>query len=979
MKNLIRKAIFLAALTVFPAMLCLAQTKVTVTGIVLDNEGEPLIGVSVIESGTSNGVATGLDGTFSIMTNEGASLDFSYVGFEPQTLKPGRNRDLRVIMTSENDLDAVVVVGYGTIDKRSLTNSVSKISDEEFISGTSSPLMAVQGKIPGLSIISTNGADPNSGVSLQLRGINSVNGDQGPLVVIDGVPGAELELVAKEDIESITVLKDASAAAIYGTRASGGVVLITTKQPDKGRLTVNFSTELQLETLAKKPDLLSADEFREYGRTGTNNVYDFGGSTDWYDAVTRDAPFSQRYALSASGGTENFRVSASGYMRDAAGIAIKNDRQEFGGRLSTWFKFLDDRLELSATVNYTNVDWTNADNSMFEYASSLNPTYPIYDETSESGYYMILNQPYFKNPVAEVELRDNTNSSSLLLANLSLKLNITDHWSATVRTAYKHVKTKSSSYVSKLHRECLENHYDGAASHSFAQSMDKMLDVTTNYDRKINRHSVNAVLGYSFQEFNGDSFSANNYDFLVDGLKEWNLGAGEYLADGRAGMGSSKNATTRLIAFFGRVNYSYDDRYLFTANLRYEGSSKFYGKNRWGLFPGFSAAWRISSEKFMRNVPVVNDLKVRVSYGTTGNQGVDATTAYRMYSLDSWTYYNGEWLRVYGLQHNQNKDLRWEVKHEWDVGLDFALFNNRLSGRFDYYNRRVEDAIYSGIPVASPPAVFTTSTVNIGTITNQGYELELTGRIVDTKDWSYDMSVVGSFVGASRLEEMAQDTFLEMYSIPHGGGAAVRILGGQEIGKFFLYRFAGVRQEDGTPMIWNKDNVMIPYAQGTDEDRVQTGNGLPKAVLSWNNTIRFRSWDLGLFFRSWLGYDVYNVTDMVQGVNSRITDGQNLLRSAYRRNAPISNTDRLMVMDYWLEKGDFLKLDAVTLGYTLPKNTVRLINRLRVYLTARNLFTITGYTGLDPEVNVNGLAPGFEDMNKYPRTRTFILGIEIGF
>ena len=429
MKNLIRKAIFLAALTVFPAMLCLAQTKVTVTGLVLDNEGEPLIGVSVIESGTSNGVATGLDGTFSIMTNEGASLDFSYVGFEPQTLKPGRNRDLRVIMTSENDLDAVVVVGYGTIDKRSLTNSVSKISDEEFISGTSSPLMAVQGKIPGLSIISTNGADPNSGVSLQLRGINSVNGDQGPLVVIDGVPGAELELVAKEDIESITVLKDASAAAIYGTRASGGVVLITTKQPDKGRLTVNFSTELQLETLAKKPDLLSADEFREYGRTGTNNVYDFGGSTDWYDAVTRDAPFSQRYALSASGGTENFRVSASGYMRDAAGIAIKNDRQEFGGRLSTWFKFLDDRLELSATVNYTNVDWTNADNSMFEYASSLNPTYPVYDETSESGYYMILNQPYFKNPVAEVELRDNTNSSSLLLANYLESLFIKNNFS----------------------------------------------------------------------------------------------------------------------------------------------------------------------------------------------------------------------------------------------------------------------------------------------------------------------------------------------------------------------------------------------------------------------------------------------------------------------------------------------------------------------------------------------------------------------
>ncbi len=978
----LRQAMFVClaiGFSVLSVSVCAAQPKTKATGTVVNEIGEPMIGVNVVEKDTTNGTTTGVDGSFAIDVAPGASLEVSFVGYVTKTVSVGKQTSFEIALEPNTNLDAVVVVGYGTIDKRSLTNSVSKISQDDFTTGTNSPLMAIQGKIPGLSIQSTNGADPNSGVSLQLRGVNSVNGDQGPLVVIDGVPGAEIDLVAKEDIESITVLKDASAAAIYGTRATGGVVLITTKRPQAGRLSVNFSTELQLESIAKTPDLLTAAEFREYGRTGFGNAYDFGGSTNWYNAVTRKAPFSQRYALSANGGSDKYRVSASGYIREADGLAIRNDREEIGGRLSSYFKFLNNRLELAATINYTNIKWTSVDNSIFEYASSLNPTYPIYDNTSASGYYMILNQPYFKNPVAEVKLRDNNNSSSLMLANISLKLNITDHWSVTAQTAYKHVKTKSENFVSKLHRESLENHYNGTASHSFAQSTDKLLDVTTNYDRRFKRHSINAVLGYSFQEFNGDSFSAGNTDFLVDGLGPWDLGAGTYLTDGKASMSSYKSPTTRLIAFFGRANYSFDDRYLLTVNLRYEGSSKFAKKHRWGLFPGISAGWRISSEKFMRNVHAVDDLKLRVSYGTTGNQGFNTNTAYRMYAKDSWVYYKGQWLTSYGLMHNQNSDMKWEVKKELDVGLDFSFFNHRLSGRLDYFNRKIENVIYSGIPVASPPAVYATSTVNIGDITNNGFEFELAGRIVDTKDWKFDTSLVGSFVGKSRFEGMDKDTRLELQAMPHGGGTAVRIFGGQEVGKYFLYRFAGVRQEDGVPMIYNKDNQIIPYASGTDADRVQTGNGLPKAMLSWNNTVRFRNWDLNLYFRSWLGQDVYNVTDMTQGVNCKITEGQNLLRSAYRRNKAITNIDQLMLLDYWLENGNFLKLDAITLGYTLPRNKVKYIEKLRCYFTVRNVCTLTGYTGMDPEVNVNGLAPGFEMMNQYPRTRTYVLGIEIGF
>lgn len=957
------------------------QQKKQITGTVTDKEGEAIIGANIVEKGTTNGTVTDVDGRFSLSVENDAVLQISYIGYLAQDINTVGKTTIEVVLQEDTKaLEELVVVGYGTMEKRALTNSVSNISSEDFIAGTASPLMAIQGKIPGLSIVSTNGTDPNSGVSLQIRGVNSINGDQTPLVVVDGVPGADLELVAKEDIESISVLKDASAAAIYGTRATGGVVLITTKRPARGQAVINFSTELQIEKLEKSPDVLSADEFRKNGRTEVygQNVYDYGSSTDWYKAVTKSAPFSQRYAISGSGGTETYGMSASGYLRKAEGIAINNDREEIGGRMNAYFKLFDNRLEISPTLNYTNVNLKSVDNSIFQMAASLNPTYPIYDVNSESGYYMILNQPYFNNPVAEVNLKDNSYRSTLMLANVSLRFNLTKDWFLSGMGAYKHVQAKSSSYISKLHRISLENHYDGSASHSYAESMDKTLELSSTYNHKFGAHNLDVVGGYSFQEFNGDSFSANNLDFLVDGLKEWDLGSGTYLTDGKAGMSSHKNATTRLIAFLGRVNYSYRDRYLATLNMRYEGSSKFYN-NRWGTFPGISAGWRLSSEEFMnRYKNFLDDLKIRVSYGVTGNQGFDASVAYRMYNPDSWTYYNNQWIRVYGLKQNQNRDLKWETKKEFDIGLDFSFFDHRFSGRLDYYNRKIKDAIYSGIQVPSPPAVFPTSTVNIGTIKNSGFEFELSGTPIQTNDWTYRTSIVGNVLGKSRLEEMVTDTHLELYAIPHGGGSAVRIFGGQEIGQFYLFRFAGVREEDGTPMIYDNDGNMVPYSSRTDAIRVQTGRALPPLQLSWNNSINYRNWDFSAYFRSSIGNDIYNVTDMLQGINSKITTGQNVLRTAYERNAPITNTEELMLLDYWLEDGSFFKLDNITLGYSLPKGKIKYLNSVRGYLSMHNVFTLTKYSGLDPEVNINGLAPGFEDFGAYPRTRTFIFGIQVG-
>lgn len=954
------------------------KTTIRATGKVVDEKGEPIIGATVKARETNNGTITDLNGRYSLDVPEGSTLEISYIGYRKGLIRAGVNKNTNLDEDSKV-LNEVVVVGYGTIAKRALTNSVSVVTPKDFTAGTASPLMAIQGKIAGLSVVSPNGADPNSDPSLQLRGLNSINGDQGPLVVIDGVPGADLNLVAKEDIESISVLKDASAASIYGTRASGGVILITTKKARAGAVAVNFSSELQMQTLGKTPDVLSAKEFRDEGRTDVygQTVYDYGASTNWLKAVTNSAPFSQRYAVSASGGSEVFGVSASAYSRNANAIAIDNNRHETGGRVNSYFKLLDDHLEISTTLNYTDINLESVNNGIFQQAESLNPTYPIYDKTSESGYYMILHQPYANNPVAEVRLQSNNYRTQLMLTNLAMKLKMTKDLSLNGTLAYKHDQARSSNFVSKLHRASLEGNYNGSASLSTSQSMDKTMELYASYNHEFGSHSIGAVGGYSFQEFNSDGFSASNQDFLVDGLAEWNLGAGTYLTDGKAGMSSSKSVKTRLIAFFGRANWSYKDRYLADVSIRHEGSSKFYNGNRWGNFPGLSAGWRISSESFMEKYKTfLDDLKLRASYGMTGNQGFDATVAYRTYSPTGWTYYDGQWIQAYGLSQNQNKNLKWETKKEFDLGLDFSFLNHRISGRLDYYDRKIENAIYSGIQVSSPPAVFSTSTVNIGTITNNGFEFELSGIPVQTSKFSWNTSVVGTILGESKLEQMATDTHIELGGVAYGGGNAVRIFGGQDIGKFFVFRFAGVKQDDGTPMIYSSKDKIIPYSSGTDADRVQTGHALPRLQLSWNNTLRYDNWDLTVFLRSWIGNDVYNVPDMLLGVNCPLTQGQNLLRSAYTRNVAITNTDQYMLLDYWIENGSFLKLDNVTLGYTLSKRVFKYINNLRFYLSAHNIFTITGYTGVDPEVNINGLAPGMDNLGAYPEARTFVVGIQ---
>lgn len=950
------------------------ELQSVLSGSITDEAGNPLAGATIHVKGTPKSTASDQNGIFklnNVKKNEVISIHM--IGFTTQEVRYNGETTLNIKMISvAQSLEEAVVVGYGTIDKKELTSAVSTIKQKDMVAGTVSPLLAIQGKVPGLSVISTNGTDPNAGISLQLRGVNSVNASQGPLVVIDGVPGGDINSVAKEDIESINVLRDASAAAIYGTRASGGVILITTKRPQIGKAQVNFTSEYFIETVRKKPEVLSAEKFIEYGLGN-----DLGHKTDWYDEVTNNNPFSHRQVVNISGGSENANVYTTFTKRDATGMAITSKREEIGGRINSSFKFFDGFAELNTNVSYNEAKAFGSNNDIFNMAMVLNPTETPYDVNDVSGFNVLVGGYDYWNPVAEVKLRSDLKQFKYLLANSTLKLNLTEHLTTSATIGVKNNSEHGTYYRSAQHRLSRQDGVDGNASQYYNKYNDRVFEWTVNYNNRWADHAVNAVAGYSYQDFNGQGFSANNSDFPVDGIKENDMGTGSYLVEGRAGMGSWRNPWVKLAAFFGRVNYSYLDRYILTATARYEGSSKFAPKNRWGFFPGLSAGWRISQEPFLRDVSFINDLKLRAGYGETGNEGFDAKVASRMYSADTWFLQDGNWFRTYGVMHNQNPDIKWEVKKEYNLGLDFSILENKLSGRIDFYKRKIDDLIYD-ISVSQPPAIHDKTTMNVGSMQNTGYEFELNYKAVSNEHFTYSTGIVASHNKSTLNTLWGSQTFTDRKDFPAPGspGSAVRLYPGEDIGRFYIWKFAGFT-DDGYWKLYDKDGNIFDVRERskTVGDKAFVGNGIPTLQLSWNNQFSYKNWDASIYMRSWIGHDVFNMINMYYSLPN--VKGQNVLAEAYDKHKNIKGEKELS--DYWLEKGTFLKVDALNIGYSFNTNVIKPIKSLRIYATARDLFVFTNYTGLDPEVNINGLEPGFEERNVYPKTRTFMMGLQVNF
>lgn len=974
------------------ATLTASAQQVKVTGTVTDPGGEPLVGVSVKAGAT--GAITDIDGKYSVDVASSGTISFSYVGFETIMEKVNGRKTINVTLKEKNDvLNEVVVIGYGTMDKKELTSAISHVGEKDFLTISSlDPSMMIQGKVAGVSITNTGAGDPNNQASIQIRGVSSRSAGLGPLVVIDGVPGGNLTNINPNDIASFDILKDGAASAIYGTRGSNGVIVVTTKKGTKdGNMHTSYSGMASWDVIKNELKMMNADEYRDvrlgWGDTGV----DLGGNYDWLDGVSRTG-FTTQHTLSMSGGNaqSNYRVSVD--YRNAHGIDLRSKREEYGARASMMHTTKGGLFTLTANVAPRIIYRDQADWSVFKDAIEANPTTPLMDPENPARYYNFQGQVVGSNPVERQKLEKDHGDTKLLDWDGTVKLNLlplllkdgkgNHNLSTQVMFADHQYDNNNSWFRPSTSTICINNGHDGEASRSYSKERQYVLEWLTNYTGTFGKHNVKGMAGYSYQYSQYEGLNNENKDFPNDGLTYNNMGTGEYAKEeGKVLMGSYKN-DAKLIAFFGRVSYDFDGKYMFTASLRHEGSSKFGVDNKWGNFPAVSAGWRISQESFMKDIKWINDLKLRADYGVTGNQDFGSYNSLNTMTGFGYYFYNGKYFQVWGPSKNVNPDLKWEKGKNWNIGIDFSLFNNRVYGSFNYFNRKQQDLL-GNYKVSVPPYLFDETFVNVGTMKNTGFEFDINVKAVTTKDFSYDFNVVGAtmsnkFVDFSNSQYVGQDYYdVAGTSDPYPYYYLQRIQKGKSIGNFYMWKYAG-HTTDGEWLVYDKDGDIIRASQASDADRQKVGNGMPKFTMSTSQNFRYRNFDLSLFFRGAFGYDIFNIHDFYYG--TRNFTG-NRSHKAYGKNFQISGTANPVVCDYFLEKGDYLKLDMVTLGYTFNPKSCRFLDRVRLYGTMKNVFTLTKFSGVDPSTyQVNGLTPGAQGSRTYfPSTRQFIVGLQVDF
>ncbi|MBD1420141.1 SusC/RagA family TonB-linked outer membrane protein [Sphingobacterium chuzhouense] len=987
MKKLTKRLLhyILVPFFVFSTLIAAAQGQTkNISGTITDEDGEAMIGVSVTVKGEQKTTVSDREGNYTISNIQPTDvLVFSLIGYQTLEELAGERSEINIqLVSSFIDLGETVVIGYGSLEKRQVTSSITSIRGDKLTSGLGGATIAtaLRGKVPGLMIDGTS--SPNAGNSFQLRGVASVNAGQGPLVVIDGIPGGDIRALSQEDIETIDVLKDASAGAIYGTRAAGGVILVTTKQAKVGDVKVQYSGEFSTEQVRKRPDLLTSSEYVMYGLG-----QDYGYDTDWYSALTNDRPFSHRQVVNISGGSPNALIYTTFSTQDQKGIVIGDGRKDYSGRMNSKFSLFDNKVEIQARAEYRQAqrDQRNGSGS-FNAAMMLNPTIPIYNDANESGYNVreigISGTTY--NPVADIMLKTYDGKDSWLLSDVSLNINLTDNLSAKGTIGYQESKWQLYRYTSMYHKSSVDNARRGEGYHGFSKNNRFSADAYLNYKKIFQEeHNIDAVAGYSYWEGNGESFNMTNYNFTIEGVGPWNMEDGTWLSDGRAGMDSQKDPRERLLSLFARVNYTFKDRYILSGSYRREGSSKFGPNNRWGNFWAVSGGWRLIEEDFIKDLPFISDLKLRAGYGVTGNNSFGNGYATRMYSPDSQMYPTptGEWIYAYGPQRNVNSNLKWEEKGEFNAGVDFGFWNNRLFGKFDIYQRRVKDLLFQ-TDAPTPPMTHTTIMRNVGTLQNKGWEFELGGEIVRNKDWNYN-TIARFSHNTSKILDLGEDGIIDMDAFPSPGnpGRAGRLLNGSTIGQFFVFKYAGL-DENGKWLIHDKNGEIVP---GTSENLINdnkhyVGNAIPKLTISWDHNLSYKQFDFSASLRSYINYDVFSQVNMYYGL--RTQSQFNVLKEAFDRYAAVN--DEKILSDVFISDASFVALDAVSAGYTFDlKKYTPYVSKARLYFTSRDLFVLTSYKGINPEVSLNGLFPGFEQINStasmYPQTRRFTLGVQLTF
>ncbi len=981
------KHLFLLLTLLSFSLTALAQQKVT--GKVKDSSGEPVIGASVVVKGNNTmGTITDFDGNFMLDVPAKSVLVISYIGYVTQEVPTAGKNSLEIVLKEDTKtLDEVVVIGYGTQCKGDVTSSVASVKADNFVKGAVKDVgQLIQGKVAGLAITNPNG-DPTGSTQIRLRGTNTIGGaNTAPLVLIDGIPG-ELGTVAPEDVESVDVLKDGSAAAIYGTRGTNGVILITTKQAKGVDINqVEYNGYVSTSLIAKKLDMLNADEFR--------TLYpdqDHGADTDWIDEISR-TPVSHVHNLSLMGGNSKTNYIANLNYASRQGIMKKSDFESFQGRIEVTHRMFDDKLKLKFGLfgKKNQMESTTSGGSfrgwVYGQATRRNPTDPVRNE--DGTWNENVSKFEYENPLALLYEAEGNVKKTQLRYNGNIVYNpIKD---LTLSAVFSYIRDNMNrGYGETLnHISALRDGLAGWSSVGAYTKMEKLMELTAQYNKEIGAHKFSVLGGYSYNETDFEELWIDNYGFQDDYFGGWhNIGIGSALKDGKANIGSKKTPTN-LIGFFGRATYSFKNRYLLMGALRYEGASQLWGTdNAWGLFPSISVGWRITEEAFMKNQKIFDDLKLRVGYGVTGSQPKDPFLGVAMLKYGSYAFVNGNWVQTIVPASNPNPDLKWEEKKETNIGLDFVSWGGRLSGSIDYYNRDVDGLIYEyGVP--TPPNLYNKTMANGGTMRNRGVEVLVTVVPVQNKD--FEWSTTGTFsLNSNKLISLSGSIFKSDYdyfntgTVEYSGQVADshRVQVGESIGNFYGFKVVDVDSE-GRWIYEDRNGELVNYKDFTHapEDKHVIGNGLPKWYAGWNNTLRYKNFDLNVTMRGAFGFQIINGGRMnYENVkNSRFENRLKSVNDLVFGKHTLSPEVEPEFNSYYVEDGDYWKIDNITLGYSFGQ-VGKYIKSLRIYGSVLNALTITGYKGIDPEVSTDGLTPGYDTRDRYPSVRSFTFGVNVKF
>ena len=968
----------LSGLILFALMMFCSQVSAqdfTATGTVSDSGHEPLIGASVSVVGGKVGAITDIDGNFTIQCRQGDMLEITYVGYTSRKVQAGKG--LKVVMEEDaKTLDEVTIVGvgYGKMRKSDLTGAIASVNSKDMKQGViTSTEQLLQGKVAGLSIVQSSGA-VESGASIRLRGGTSLSASNGPLVVVDGIPGVDINSVQPSEIVSMDILKDASAAAIYGSRGANGVIIITTNRQgsDTEVNTVQYNGYVALASAAKTLDLLSANQWRSYVRsTGNMSALDFGASTDWQKELMRTA-ISHGHNINFSSSKKKHGYRASFTYNNNEGVIKNNTMNRLAGSLSAYQTGMNGRLRLDEGIN-TNFDsWHPVDNRIFERMTNLQPTFPVYNQ---DGSYAQFNGTNTENPVELNNNRTEDRKRHRFLGYLKAELTLLEGLKATTNMSYEQNAVLGGLYKPTYAR--MEGQGEkGWGQRTYGDYTNRQIEAYLTYDRFFGKdHHLNLMGGYSCLNNVNEGFGSTRSGFDTNAFGYNNLASG---TDYRQTDVYSYKTEATLVSFFGRVNYGFMNRYMLTATLRRDGSSRFGDNHKWGTFPSVSVAWRVSDEPFMQATSGwLENLKVRFGFGVTGNQnGIGEYKSLSILSASGAAYYDPTsktWKNAYTQAQNANPDLKWESTKQWNLGIDFVLFSH-LTGTLELYHKKTSDLLWT-YPVPQPPYLVGTMLANVGDLVNKGVELTLGANILKNKDFSLDANMSLSY-NHQKITKLSNDQYqavgLQAGSLHNLRGMSNRysqvIKEGYAAGTFWGPHCEGI--DENGKYILEKDadgNVVNRYL----------GSAQPKWNMGLSVNATWKDFDATLSGYGMFGQKVLNCTRMAMYDPTRFPS-QNVLDDFMTSGI----TDNPTFSDYFIEQGSFFRLQAITLGYSLPRPEKLGLSRLRFYVTGENLFCITGYKGIDPEVSVpdNVLdAPGIDFFNSYPRPRTFSVGVNIGF